>query len=333
MTLTNAQRIMLALSAAVVAATIVLPPWRYVDIPSGDVAGYSWIWSPIGRSPCRTAPSSTDLDYVRGHPDAAKKFAERFRCTPDQAEERPSDVPSDIAWNILYLEWIAILLAGGLTVLSLHRRACNTDPGVRVASTKAPPPLPSDTGSAKEGTLTSAPVRTERPPLLTFFKWLTIASIVFNALELLDLALSVWLKASGNTIAAFPANAYLRALPHSYGVVPLADSACIYLAVWFLRALNARNRGLRKWGTLLLAGTVVVRVTALGTATWLEISAIPKWAWHADSIFSGAYGVFLQLGVPAVLSAIWCGLWLPYLLSSARVRELVASWPVEHVAR
>jgi len=116
--ITKSQRIALLLAAAVVVATVVLPPWKYVGYPMTIVAGYSWIWAPIGHSPCQIQPTAEDLDWVRARPEHLPQFTRSFGCRPDQVNERPSD----IAWHMMAIEWAAILLVAGLVVVSLHRR-------------------------------------------------------------------------------------------------------------------------------------------------------------------------------------------------------------------
>jgi hypothetical protein len=147
------QRIALLLAAAAVVASVVMPPWKYVGYPMTIVAGYSWIWAPMGHSPCQIQPTAEDLDWVRTSPQHLPQFVRSFGCRPDQVNERPSD----IAWHILAIEWASILLVAGLVVASLHRRPRDNDVPARATRLGKP-------AEAAESPLGGPPVSTSSAP-------------------------------------------------------------------------------------------------------------------------------------------------------------------------
>jgi hypothetical protein len=126
------QRVALLLSAAAIIATVLMPPWKYIDVSPAYFAGYSWLWAPMGRSPCRIQPTAEILNAFRERPQELATFTELFGCRPDQVAR-----PSDIAWNALALEWAAILLVSGLVVASLHGRARNNMPEPATQSSRS----------------------------------------------------------------------------------------------------------------------------------------------------------------------------------------------------
>jgi hypothetical protein len=130
MKLATSHRIALLLSAATIALTAVAPPWTYVDETPGRPAGFSWLWSPPGKSPCRKAPTANDLEWAHEHPEATPYFSKAFGCNPDETEDRVAE----LAWPTIALEWTAVLLVGGLTVAGLQRRTRKRASGKRPQS-------------------------------------------------------------------------------------------------------------------------------------------------------------------------------------------------------
>ena len=194
MLITKGQRVALLLAAAAVFATVVLPPWKYVGYPMTIVAGYSWIWSPIGQSPCRLHPTTEDLDALRARPEHLPEFTRYFGCGPDQVDEQPSD----IAWHLLAIEWAAILLVAGLVVASLHRwpRATVSETAIQLSKpTKvAEPPTigPLVSASSAPAAGLSGVARRLGVPLRTVIgKIAYLAAILFGGLATAGVATTV----------------------------------------------------------------------------------------------------------------------------------------------
>jgi hypothetical protein len=117
MKLSKSQRIALLVAAATIALSAFAPPWKYVDETPARPAGFRWLWSPPGKSLCRSAPSAEDLTYVKEHPETTAQFSKYFGCNPDETEDRVAE----LSWPTIALEWAAVLLVGGLTVAGLQR--------------------------------------------------------------------------------------------------------------------------------------------------------------------------------------------------------------------
>jgi hypothetical protein len=101
------QRIALLLAAVAIIATVVVPPWSYVDVSPSNFAGYSWIWAPIGHSrgagasaasamkPERPTPTASDIEYLKNNSAAWQDFQQVFGMLPP-GFEKPKPTSEDI---------------------------------------------------------------------------------------------------------------------------------------------------------------------------------------------------------------------------------------------
>jgi hypothetical protein len=151
-------RALLVATAVGVTAVALYPPFTTTEEHVGPPVARGWVFAPLNRRPTPGATADAeDLDYLRRNPEVAAKFYHHFGYLPRDLQKAYPYVRIDL--NRLVVEWLGIVLVGGLLYLAARPSSLST------TARLGPPPLPRSAAMARATPHVSTPVPPPLEPL------------------------------------------------------------------------------------------------------------------------------------------------------------------------